>query len=209
MNNGYEGFAHLLFRGEGMKELVWKDVAGFEGFYKVSENGDILSLARVDTYINKGTLVKRNRSEKMLTHKISRTGYATYHLRDATRDIESWPSAHRLVAIAFIPNIDNKPYINHKDGDKLNNHYSNLEWCTAQENTQHAYDNGLAKSVIYKFTKRLEDSPQTKLKNVDIPVIKQLRLDGWTYDAIAKKFDVGLSSIHRICTNQSWKTLES
>ena len=142
-----------------MKELVWKDVAGFEGFYKVSENGDILSLARVDTYINQGTLVKRNRSEKMLTHKVSRTGYATYHLRDATRDIESWPSAHRLVAIAFIPNIDNKPYINHKDGDKLNNHYSNLEWCTAQENTQHAYDNGLAKSVIYKFTKRLEDSP--------------------------------------------------
>lgn len=192
-----------------MKELVWKDVAGFEGFYKVSENGDILSLARVDTYINQGTLVKRNRSEKMLTHKVSRTGYATYHLRDATRDIESWPSAHRLVAIAFIPNIDNKPYINHKDGDKLNNHYSNLEWCTAQENTQHAYDNGLAKSVIYKFTKRLEDSPQTKLKNVDIPVIKQLKLGGWTYDAIAKKFGVGLSSIFKICKGQSWKTLEA
>ena len=192
-----------------MKELVWKDVAGFEGFYRVSENGDILSLARVDTYICRGNLTKRNRSEKKLTHKVNDKGYATYHLRDASRDIEAWPTAHRLVATAFIPNHENKPQINHKDGNKLNNHYSNLEWCTAQENTQHAYDNGLAKSVIYKFTKRLEDSPQTKLKNVDIPVIKQLRLDGWTYDAIAKKFDVGLSSIHRICTNQSWKTLES
>lgn len=199
----------FLLRGGRMKELVWKDVAGFEGFYKVSENGDILSLARVDTYINQGVLVKRNRSEKKLTYKVNRGGYATYHLRDASRDIESWPTAHRLVATAFVPNVDNKPYINHKDGDKLNNHYSNLEWCTAQENTQHAYDNGLAKSVIYKFTKRLEDSPQTKLKNVDIPVIKQLRLDGWTYDAIAKKFGVGLSSIFKICKGQSWKTLEA
>lgn len=192
-----------------MKELVWKDVVGFEGFYKVSENGDILSLARVDTYICRGNLTKRNRSEKKLTHKVNDKGYATYHLRDASRDIEAWPTAHRLVATAFIPNPENKPQINHKDGNKLNNHYLNLEWCTAQENTQHAYDNGLAKSVIYKFTKRLEDSPQTKLKNVDIPVIKQLRLDGWTYDAIAKKFGVGLSSIFKICKGQSWKTLEA
>ena len=64
----------FLFRGERMKELVWKDVAGFEGFYRVSENGDILSLARVDTYINQGVLVKRNRSEKKLTHKVNRGG---------------------------------------------------------------------------------------------------------------------------------------
>lgn len=50
---------------------------------------------------------------------------------------------HRLVALEYIPNPGNKPYVNHKDGNKLNNHYSNLEWVTAKENSDHAIRTGL------------------------------------------------------------------
>lgn len=53
-------------------------------------------------------------------------------------------SVHRMVASAWLPNHDDLPQINHKDGNKHNNHASNLEWCTAEYNAQHARDNGLA-----------------------------------------------------------------
>lgn len=56
---------------------------------------------------------------------------------------------HRLVALSFIDNIENKKFVNHKDGNKLNNSVDNLEWCTNSDNTQHGYDNGL-----YKFKTR-------------------------------------------------------
>lgn len=55
--------------------------------------------------------------------------------------------AHRIVALAFIPKIDGKCYVNHKDGNKLNNNVDNLEWCTKSENTIHSYRNGLQKTI--------------------------------------------------------------
>lgn len=61
---------------------------------------------------------------------------------------------HRLVAEVYIENPLNKPTVNHRDGVPSNNHVSNLEWATIQENTQHAYDNGLAKVVNRKFSKQ-------------------------------------------------------
>ena len=76
-----------------------------------------------------------------MKHKISKTGYCNIELHKDGKPIMKY--VHRLVAEAFVPNPDCKPQVNHKDGDKLNNHFSNLEWVTASENQRHAIGKGL------------------------------------------------------------------
>lgn len=72
---------------------------------------------------------------------------------------------HRLVALAFVENTDNKPHVNHKDGNKLNNKVGNLEWCTASENHQHAWDTGLNESKRVAVSKAVIDILTNKKYN--------------------------------------------
>lgn len=134
-----------------MKE-VWKDIdfiKGFEGLYQVSNLGRVKSLGRVIYYPN-SCYNKTNegvfRPERILKAKTKR--YAGVTLSNSTKKI--YPDIHRLVALAFIPNPNNKPCVNHIDGDKQNNCVSNLEWLNWDENIQHAYENGLAKLIYGK-----------------------------------------------------------
>lgn len=117
---------------------VWVDVIGFEGYYQVSNLARVKSLAR---YVNsKGSSVRLIK-EKILTTQHFDTGYCYVVL---SKDGTSYNVLlHRLVAEAFIPNPENKPEVNHKDGDKDNNFDWNLEWATPSENIQHAYSLGL------------------------------------------------------------------
>lgn len=79
--------------------------------------------------------------EKILKPQINTSGYWTIGLyKNGKRKLYR---IHRLIGKAFIPNPYNKPEINHKDGNKLNNHIENLEWVTTSENTQHAWDTKL------------------------------------------------------------------
>jgi hypothetical protein len=128
-----------------MKE-IWKCIDfidGFEGLYEISNLGKVKSLGRIVIY-PKSCYDKSNegvyRPERILKHKIK--GYAGVTLSNGKNKI--YPNVHRLVALAFIPNPNNKPCVNHIDNNKQNNCVSNLEWVTWAENIQHAHDNGFA-----------------------------------------------------------------
>ena len=120
---------------------IWKDIKGYEGLYQVSSLGNVRSL---DTMINcKGAknIDKHLRKGKVLKKYIGTSGYYTINLSKNSK-IKVY-RVHRLIANAFIPNINNLPLINHKDGNKLNNNINNLEWCTYAYNNKEAYRIGL------------------------------------------------------------------
>jgi len=112
----------------------WKDIAGFEGKYQVSDLGRVRSLPQ--SFIRKDGrrfIVKG----KILKQTVSAPGYKVVNIGKKVNYV------HRLIANAFIPNVNALNLINHLDGDKLNNSLSNLEWCDHSRNIQHAYDNKL------------------------------------------------------------------
>lgn len=110
---------------------MFKDVVGWEGLYQVDESGTIMSKARNGNGYKAHTMSKSTDSD----------GYQVVKARNGTRVYTL--KVHRIVATAFLPNPDNKPQVNHKDGDKQNNNVSNLEWVTASENIRHAKALGL------------------------------------------------------------------
>lgn len=115
---------------------IWKDIKNYEGLYQVSSKGRVKALAR--TVINKNGL-EQNYPERYLKFDVTSHNNSDY-LRVALSQNHKVKkhSVHRLVAEAFIPNIDNKPHVNHLDNDATNNNVSNLEWVTHSENMIHA-----------------------------------------------------------------------
>ena len=89
-----------------------------------------------------GRVIGRNLKERR--YKINRYKFVTLN----SNGKQFFTSVHRLVAMFYIDNELNKPCVNHIDNDKMNNHYTNLEWVTYSENMQHAYDNGFHKKPV-------------------------------------------------------------
>ena len=156
---------------------VWKDIKGYEGLYQISSYGRVKSLISWNghKYIKKTKIIngweqKPNKNGKYSRMKIS------LRKNKGKNDV----MVHRLVAEAFIPNPENKPLINHIDGNPLNNHYTNLEWCTQKENVNHAINTGL---YIRKWDLIKRDE-----------LVEMLNA-GWNYDEIAEHYDVAKGTV--------------
>lgn len=123
-----------------MKE-EWKAVVGYEGLYEVSSKGRVRSLPRYIRHWRGGLAKLRGTILKAGTK-------ARYEMIILCRDGQiEYRQVHSLVAQMFIPNPDNKPEVNHKDGNKRNNLVTNLEWCTREENVAHAIRNNLYRGL--------------------------------------------------------------
>lgn len=119
---------------------IWKPVVGNEENYIISESGKLMRISKA-----RGTVPGH-----ILSPSLNEKGYLFTRLKFNDKYKKCF--IHRLVCIAFHPNTENKPQVNHKDANKLNNHYTNLEWCTNDENCDHAVKNKLKpKTYLGKF----------------------------------------------------------
>ncbi len=172
-----------------MKNEIWKNIKDFNNIYQVSNYGRIRGINRlVNSKSNSYKVVK---GQLRVCIK-GNCGYLRVSL--SKNNYNKYYSVHRLVAMAFIINDDNKSTVNHKDGNKLNNNLDNLEWMTKSENILH----GLKNRLIPTGEKR-KDSKLT-LKNVKY--IRNSRENG-AY--LAKKFNVSQSLISRIKKFITWR----
>lgn len=148
-----------------------------------------------DYEITKCGIVRKKSTKAIKSQYVNEKGYYLVSFRYGSKTMPQ--RVHRLVAETFLQNVYNKTEINHKDGDKKNNSVENLEWCTHSENIKHACDTGLTNNVG-------SNNGMSKLKESDIPQIRQLLRDGLTQDKIANMFNVSRSAILLIKLNKRW-----
>ena len=165
----------------------WRDVAGYEGFYQVSDLGRVRSF--------------HNQYGRILKPVVTQKGYAQATLikngKTRSRPI------HILVARAFIANPENKPQVNHIDGNPLNCRVDNLEWVTPKENIQHAYRTGLAKSG--------PNHSRSLLTAEQVRYIRRVYKKGdpkFGMSALGRKFGVKIGVIYGVIHRKTYKNVD-
>lgn len=162
----------------------WTDIPEYEGLYYINESGEIFSI----------------KSNSLLKQQLKNNGYLKVKLFK-NGDYKFF-NVHRLVATTFIPNLNNLPCVNHRNGIKTDNRVENLEWCTYSENEKHAYNNGL------KFAQSGELHSSHKLNWDDVNYIRKHyipRDKEYGLIPLSKKFNVKKETIQAIILKRTWK----
>lgn len=171
-----------------MKE-IWKDIVGYEGQYQISNLGNVLSLNYMHT-----------RKPHLLKTRKTYDGYNRVNL--CMNGKAESVSIHSLVAKAFIPNPDNKPQINHIDGNKDNNCVSNLEWVTGKENIHHAISTGLRKAENHIYPKGVSHYASKPILQYDL---KGNFIKKWDCQSDAARFyNIPVGSINNCIHGRSY-----
>ena len=169
----------------------WEDIVGFEGKYQISTFGRLKSLKR-ESGNNK------NKYDLIVKQSINKWGYLECHL---TNDKVFMRRTNRLVAFAFIPNPENKPQVNHKDGVKINNCIWNLEWMTRSENDLHAHRIGLKNQTG-------DNNNGRKLNSTQVVEMRKLHATGnYKLKELSDIYKVVESHVWLIVNNGIWKSL--
>jgi len=162
----------------------WRDIKGYENIYQVSDRGNVRRL--------KGIMAKNTHN---LKPRNGGDGYNKVVL--CVNGVEKSYSIHRLVAITFLKNLENKPQVNHLDGVKANNNVTNLEWCTQSENIIHSLDIGTKKSG--------ESHYRAKLTYDDVETIRVMHTHQLcTRYKMAEIFGVSYPAISDIINKKTW-----
>ena len=165
----------------------WKDIVGYENEYQINQFGEIRTL-KDSPKLKKYDVLKPQISK--------RNGYVYQMLYKNGK--EKLLRVHRLVAMAFLPNPNNLPQVNHKDGNKQNNSVDNLEWCEQSYNMKHAYKNGLQ---IPSENQRKAIINTNKLKQKKVCQIKDGEIIN-TFSGISeasRQTKISISCISRCC----------
>lgn len=176
-----------------LEKEIWKAIPDTKGFYEVSNKGRVRSW-----HNNTNTPGKREKPRILKQDNSAKHGYSTVCLRNNGK---RWTAlVHRLVAEAFLPNPENKPQVNHKNGCKTKNWASNLEWVTRSENQQHGHENGLMNPPKGK------EHWNTELTENDVLDIRAAYATGWfTQKEIAECYDMCRAAITNIINRKTWR----
>lgn len=172
----------------------WHPYPEYENRFEITKCGRVRSLSRV-VRSRGGTRVHKGKERKVFLV----SGYPA---------VNCWVNGkqktlllHRAIATLFVPNPNQKPFVNHIDGQRNNNDPKNLEWCTHQENMQHAHDYGL---IPPSQIGPGEKSPSSKLTDESVHEIKRLLQGGWSCRKIAPLFGVCSGTIDHIRAGRTW-----
>lgn len=171
---------------------IWKDVPNYESLYQVSNKERIKGVSRIIRNPLKGDCLLE---ERILKYCVDKSGYPTYVL--SNNKFKKTFKIHRLVAMAFIPNPENKPCVNHINGIKTDNRVENLEWCTYSENTKHAFDTGLM-----KMTKG-NDCSWSKVSEQQVLEIRNNK-GIVSYSKMSEKYEISIATISNIINRKTW-----